>query len=82
MKFNSASCFAHSWSNLAVIFLLLSTEVRGSPDEARAVKAAQLCINKAIASMPEGEGKEAYINMNNVMRQLGCRKDAFDFTWA
>lgn len=31
--------------------------------------------------MPEGEGNEAYINMNNVMRQLGCRQEAFEFTW-
>lgn len=31
--------------------------------------------------MPAGEGNEAYINMNNVMRQLGCRQEAFDFTW-
>lgn len=31
--------------------------------------------------MPEGEGSEAYINMNNVMRQMGCKKEAFNFTW-
>ena len=31
--------------------------------------------------MPAGEGNEAYINMNNVMRQLGCRQEAFEFTW-
>ena len=31
--------------------------------------------------MPAGEGNEAYINMNNVMRQLGCKEEAFTFTW-
>jgi hypothetical protein len=31
--------------------------------------------------MPEGEGQEAYINMNNVMRQMGCKTQAFDYTW-
>jgi len=31
--------------------------------------------------MPVGEGNEAYINMNNVMRQMGCQKQAFRYTW-
>ena len=31
--------------------------------------------------MPEGEGTEAYINMNNVMRQMGCKQEAFNYTW-
>lgn len=31
--------------------------------------------------MPEGEGREAYINMNNLMRQINCKIEAFDFTW-
>ena len=31
--------------------------------------------------MPAGEGSEAYINMNNVMRQLGCDKEAHEMTW-
>ena len=31
--------------------------------------------------MPAAEGSEAYINMNNVMRQMGCQKQAFEYTW-
>lgn len=31
--------------------------------------------------MPEGEGSEAYINMNNLMRQINRKIEAFDFTW-
>ena len=31
--------------------------------------------------MPEGEGSEAYINMNNVMRQMGCDAQAHKLTW-
>lgn len=77
LHFNSQSCYAHTWSNLAVIFLLLSIrqaqgfgEEVGSTDDA--VKAAQTCIGKALKFMPADEGSEAYINMNNVMRQMGC----------
>lgn len=81
LKFNSISCYAHAWSNLAVIFLLVSTLTRGTPDEIQATQGAQLCIKEALTAMPEGEGNEAYINMNNVMRQLGCRQEAFTFTW-
>jgi hypothetical protein len=35
----------------------------------------------ALKAMPEGEGSEAYINMNNVMRQMGCKQNAFEYTW-
>jgi len=35
----------------------------------------------ALRAMPEGEGSEAYINMNNVMRQMGSKKNAFEYTW-
>ena len=48
LHFNSQSCYAHTWSNLAVIFLLASiNEATGLPDvdSDLAVKAAQLCIN-------------------------------------
>ena len=31
--------------------------------------------------MPEGEGSEAYINMNNVMRQMGLDQQAHKLTW-
>ena len=77
MKFNSISCYAHAWSNLAVIFLLMSTEGHSTVDltlcdkasvEKKALEAAKACIQKAIEAMPAGEGSEAYINMNNVMR--------------
>lgn len=40
LKFNSVSCYAHAWSNLAVIFLLLSTFARGTEAETRATTAA------------------------------------------
>ena len=40
--------------------------------EREALLAAQSCIERALAAMPAGEGSEAYINMNNVMRQMGC----------
>jgi hypothetical protein len=36
---------------------------------------------KAMEVMPAGEGTEAYINMNNVMRQLGCDAQAHSLTW-
>jgi hypothetical protein len=47
----------------------------------RCSSVAQKCIRLALAAMPEGEGSEAYINMNNVMRQMGCKVEAFNFTW-
>jgi hypothetical protein len=50
-------------------------------DATAAVKAAQDCIGQALKFMPEDEGSEAYINMNNVMRQMGCQKQAFEYTW-
>jgi len=43
--------------------------------------AAETCIKMALRAMPEGEGSEAYINMNNVMRQMGSKKNAFEYTW-
>ena len=49
--------------------------------EREALMAAQSCIERAIEAMPDGEGSEAYINMNNVMRQMGCDKQAHKFTW-
>lgn len=49
--------------------------------EREALMAAQSCIERAIEAMPDGEGSEAYINMNNVMRQLGCDQQAHKFTW-
>ena len=75
---------------MAVIFLLLSTEDHSTVDlngfdrasvEKKALEAAKACIQKAIEAMPAGEGSEAYINMNNVMRQLGCDKEAHEMTW-
>ena len=90
LKFNSISCYAHAWSNLAVIFLLMSTEGHSTVDvknfnresvEKKALDSAKVCIQKAIEAMPVGEGSEAYINMNNVMRQLGCDKQAHEMTW-
>ena len=36
--------------------------------EQEALSAAQICIEKALEAMPEGEGSEAYKNMNNVLR--------------
>jgi hypothetical protein len=42
---------------------------------------AQKCITLALDAMPKGEGSEAYINMNNVMRQMGCKTEAFNYTW-
>lgn len=78
LKFNSVSCYAHTWSNLAVLFLLMTTVGHSSlPDlaeydegvvEQEALLAAQKCIERAIEAMPDGEGGEAYKNMNNVMR--------------
>ena len=60
-----------------MIFLLMSTEGHSTVDvsafdrasvEKNALEAAKACIQKAIEAMPAGEGSEAYINMNNVMR--------------
>ena len=82
LSFNSRSCFAHTLSNLAVIYLLMSTgkaSVQG--DYTKCTVQAQKCIELALEAMPEGEGQEAYINMNNVMRQMGCKTQAFDYTW-
>jgi len=28
-----------------------------------------------------GDSPEAYINLNNIMRQLGKKEEAFDFVW-
>jgi hypothetical protein len=44
-------------------------------------KAARKCIDLALKAMPEGEGSEASINMNNVMRQMGCKEEAINLTW-
>lgn len=49
--------------------------------EKKALETARVCIQRAIEAMPAGEGSEAYINMNNVMRQLGCDKQAHELTW-
>ena len=91
LKFNSVSCYAHTWSNLAVLFLLMTTvghstltylaQYNATVVEKEALMAAQSCIERAIEAMPDGEGSEAYINMNNVMRQLGHDKEAYKFTW-
>ena len=61
-----------------MVFLLMTTvghssladisDYDASLVEREALLAAQSCIEKALAAMPEGEGSEAYINMNNVMR--------------
>lgn len=50
-------------------------------DYAECTNAAQKCINLALKAMPEGEGSEACINMNNVMRQMGCKEEAINLTW-
>ena len=74
-RFNSQSCYAHTWSNMAVIYLLVSTGTVGvGGDYKRCTAAAEVCIKRALEAMPEGEGSEAYINMNNVMRQMGCKE--------
>ena len=81
-SFNSQSCYAHTLSNLAVIYLLMSTAKASiAGDYERSTKVAQKCIRLALAAMPKGEGSEAYINMNNVMRQMGCKTEAFNYTW-
>jgi len=61
-----------------VLFLLMTTaghstladiaEYDTTVVEKEALMAAQSCIERAIEAMPEGEGSEAYINMNSVMR--------------
>lgn len=81
-QFNSQSCLAHTLSNMAVVYLLISTkQPNNSPCFTRCTKAAQKCIEMALKAMPAGEGSEAYINMNNVMRQMGCKAQAFEYTW-
>ncbi len=50
-------------------------------DYVECTEAAQLCIKLALKAMPDGEGSEAYINMNNVMRQMGCKQEAINLTW-
>lgn len=67
---------------MAVIYLLMSTAKASiAGDYERSTKVAQKCIRLALAAMPKGEGSEAYINMNNVMRQMGCKTEAFNYTW-
>ena len=74
-----------------MVFLLMTTSGHSSIDnlqsydvgavEQEALLAAQYCIERALEAMPAGEGSEAYINMNNVMRQLGCDRQAHNLTW-
>lgn len=40
---------------------------------------AHLCCIKSIELLPGN--KEAYINMNNIMRQIGKKEEAFTFVW-
>jgi len=40
---------------------------------------AHLCCLKSIELQPED--KEAYINMNNIMRQIGKKEEAFTYVW-
>ena len=91
LKFNSVSCYAHAQSNLAVLFPLMATVGHSALTglalydttvvEKEALMAAQSWIERVIEAMPDGEGSEAYINMNNLIRQLGYDKQAYRLTW-
>lgn len=40
---------------------------------------AHLCCMRSIELQPKD--KEAYINMNNIMRQIGRKQEAFQYVW-
>lgn len=40
---------------------------------------ARLCCLRSLALLPDD--KEAHINMNNIMRQIGRKEEAFDYVW-
>lgn len=66
--FNSYEAYAHCFTNISVMLMLLNE-----------YDLAHKCCIKSIELQPND--KEAYINMNNIMRQIGRKKEAFQYVW-
>ena len=66
--FNSFEAFAASFTNLSVM-MMLSNEY----------DLAHACCIRSLKLNPSD--KEAHINMNNIMRQIGKKEMAFDYVW-
>lgn len=68
-SFNSFEAYARCFTNLSVMLMLMNE-----------YQLAHLCCIKSIELLPQN--KEAYINMNNIMRQIGKKQEAFAFVWS
>ena len=62
--FNNFDAFAHCFTNLSVMMMLKNE-----------YSLAHMCCIRSIELQPQD--KEAYINMNNIMRQIGKKQEAF-----
>ena len=67
--FNSFEAYAASFTNLSVMMMMYGD-----------YELARLCCLRSIDLLPDD--KEAHINMNNIMRQIGRKEEAFDYVWS
>ena len=67
--FNSFDAFAHCFTNMSVM-MMLSNEY----------ELASMCCLRSLEYQPHD--KEAHINMNNIMRQMGQKEKAFEYVWS
>lgn len=66
--YNSFEAYAASFTNLSVMMMMYGD-----------YELARLCCLRSLDLLPDD--KEAHINMNNIMRQIGRKEEAFDYVW-